>query len=271
MRLVFIMKYILCCFFPLILTSCSANIASIGILGIIAIFALMFILFAIMFFLIARRKKQGEKSLVKFNNDISIALSKLETSQQKINMLNTLVKRINEDEKYKKDTEWRDKVLVKVYMHLATIYYRTGDEIQTLNSCSKIVELDPTDGMAFYNRGSIYSNMGMYDKALQDLNKTIELLPEYASAYNNRGLVHEKMEHYTEALNDFDKAVELEDSAVVLFNRGNTYYEMGNYEQALSNYEQALDIVDETTQEDLKSELEISKKVIKGKLNEDNN
>ncbi|WP_236263991.1 tetratricopeptide repeat protein [Dysgonomonas sp. Marseille-P4677] len=238
----------------------------IGITGVIVLFAFMFILFAIMFYMIAKRKKQGEKSLVKFNNDVYIALNKLSTPQQKINMLNTLIERINNDEKYKKDTEWRDKVLVKTYMHLSIIYYQTGDEMQTLNTCSKIIELDPKDGMAYYNRGSIYSNMGLYDKALTDLNQTIELLPDYASAYNNRGLVHEKMEHYDKALADFGEAIKLEGSPIAYYNRGNTYYEIINYQEALNDYQTALEILDTNNDSDLKKELEISIKATKERI-----
>lgn len=181
-------------------------------------------------------------------------------------MLNVLIDRINDDEKYKKDTEWRDKVLVKTYMHLATICYQMGEEMQTLNTFTKIIDLDSTDGMAYYNRGSIYSNMRLYDKALQDLNRTIELLPDYGSAYNNRGLVHERMEHYEEALSDFNNAIELEGSPIAYYNRGNTHFEMENYSDALADYTTALSEVDHNSESDLISELEVSIKVTKDKV-----
>lgn len=194
-----------------------------------------------------------------------IALNKLETPQQKVNMLNNLIERINNDEKYKKDTEWRDKVLVKVYMQLATVYYQMGDEMQTLNVCNNIVDLDPKDGMAYYNRGSIYSNMGMYEKALQDLDKTVELLPEYASAYNNRGLVHEKMEHYDEALADFNEAIRIENSPIAYYNRANTYFEQGEYDNALEDYHTVLELIADSDAE-LRNEAEISIKATQERL-----
>jgi tetratricopeptide (TPR) repeat protein len=237
-----------------------------GIIGIIAMFALMLLLFALMFFLIIRRKKQGEKSLVKFNNDVYLALNKLSTPQQKVNMLNTLIERINNDEKYKKDTDWRDKVLVKIYMHQAVVYYQMGDEMQTLNVCTKIIELDPEDSMPYYNRGSIYSNMGMYEKALQDLNRTIELAPDYAGAYNNRGSVHEKMEHYQEALSDFDQAISIEDSPIAHYNRGNTYYELGEYNKSLNDYHIALEKLGDSDQSNLRKEVEASIKIVNDRL-----
>lgn len=260
------MKYISLLFLALLFTSCTSSVVNIGIIGIIAIFGLMLLLFALMFFLIARRKKQGEKSLVKFNNDVYLSLKKLNTPQQKVDMLNALIERINNDEKYKKDTEWRDKVLVKTYMHLAVVYYQMGDEMQTMNICTKIIELDPNDSMPYYNRGSIYSNMGLYEKALQDLNKTIELAPDYASAYNNRGLVHEKMEHYQEALADFDQAIELEGSPIAYYNRGNTYYELGKYVEALGDYNTVLAKLDDNGQTDLKKEVEASIEIVKKKM-----
>lgn len=259
-------KYALSVASVVLFSSCSSSFVGIGMVGVIALFVLMFILFALMFYLIARRKKQGEKSLVKFNNDVYLALNKLGTSQQKINMLNNLIERINTDEKYKKDPEWRDKVLLKTYLHLATVYYQEGDEIQTLNASSKIIELDPNDGMAYYNRGSIYSNMGLYEKALHDLNRTVELMPDYASAYNNRGLVHEKMEHYEEALSDFDKAIELESSPFAYYNRGNTHYEQSEYELALKDYESTLNVLDSQSESSFRQEVEVSIKAAKEKM-----
>ncbi|MDR1706409.1 tetratricopeptide repeat protein [Dysgonomonas sp.] len=260
------MKYIAILFLPLLFVSCnSTSVVNIGIIGFVAIFGTMFLLFALMFYLIARRKKQGEKSLVKFNNDIYFALNRLNTPLEKANMLNTLIERINNDEKYKKDTEWRDKVLLKAYTHLATVYYHMGDEMQTLNTCSEIINLDPKDGMAYYNRGSIYSNIGLYEKALQDLNKTIELMPGYASAYNNRGLVREKMEHYNEALADFTKAIKIEDSPIAYYNRGNTYYELKEYNKALENYNHILQNM-EDNESDLRKEVEQSIKIVKDKI-----
>lgn len=260
------MKYIVTLFLPLLFASCSsASFVNIGIIGFIAIFGTMFLLFALMFYLIARRKKQGEKSLVKFNNDIYFALNRLNTPQEKANMLNTLIERINNDNKYKKDTEWRDKVLLKAYTHLATVYYHMGDEMQTLNTCSEIINLDPKDGMAYYNRGSIYSNMGLYEKALQDLNKTIELMPDYASAYNNRGLVREKMEHYEEALDDFTKAIKIEESPIAYYNRGNTYFELKKYDKALENYKHILQNL-EDSESGFRKEVEQSIKIVEEKI-----
>ena len=259
------MKYIVTLFLPLVFISCSStSVVNIGIIGFIAIFGTMFLLFALMFYLIARRKKQGEKSLVKFNNDIYFALNRLNTPQEKANMLNALIERINSDNKYKKDTEWRNKVLLKAYTHLATVYYHMGDEMQTLNTCSEIINLDPKDGMAYYNRGSIYSNMGLYEKALQDLNKTIELMPDYASAYNNRGLVREKMEHYEEALDDFTKAIKIEESPIAYYNRGNTYFELKKYDKALENYNHIL-LNLEDSESGFRKEVEQSIKIVEEK------
>ncbi|MDR1884592.1 MAG: tetratricopeptide repeat protein [Prevotella sp.] len=253
---------------PFLLTSCNAGSSTtgFGIASIVAMFVLMFILFAVMFFLIAKRKKQGEKSLARFNSDVCTALNKLSSPQQKINMLNKLIERINNEEKYKKDTDWRNKVLVKTYIHLAIIHYRTGNEMETLNICTKITELDPEDGIAYYNRGSIYSSMGLYEKALQDFNRTIELKPDHAGAYNNRGLTHEKMEHYDEALADFGEAIKLEGSPIARYNRGNTHYELGNYQAALDDYQAALDNPGTDSDPVMKNDVETSIRVTKGKL-----
>lgn len=205
---------------------------------LIILFVVMLVMFGLTIFLIARKKAQADKSLVKYNRDLYQALAKFETPQQKIDMLKILIKRINEDEKYKKDENWRNKVLVNTYIPMAAQYYKLGDEAQTLGVCSDIITLDPDHAMAYYNRGSIYSDMGLYEQALKDLNKTIELTPSYASAYNNRGMVYYRLQEYDKAIDDYNQAISHEDSPISYYNRANAYLALNNNDQALADFRQ---------------------------------
>ena len=243
------LQYIPILLLSVLLSSCSSISQNIGWTGLIVLFAVLMGLFIFMFYLIQKRKKQGNKSLGQFSASISAMLEKYEHPQNKIETLNILISRINEDEKYKKDTIWRNQVLAKTYLHLATQYNALGDIKKTLETCSKILELTPDDAMTLYNRGSIYSNMGNEEKALQDLNKSIELVDNYASSYNNRGMILTKLKRYEDAALDFNRALELEKSAAIYYNRANMLKEQNKVSEALSDLQKGLELCSEGDEE----------------------
>lgn len=246
--------YLLILSIPLLLSSCTIS-GDWGMTALIVLFVFMLLMFGLTIYFIARKKAQADKSLAKYNNDLYKALSKFETPEQKIDMLRILIRRINEDDKYKKDENWKNKVLVNTYVPLAAQYYKLGDEAQTLGVCSDIIALDPDHAMAYYNRGSIYSDMGLYEQALTDLSKTIELTPAYTSAYNNRGLVYYRIEEFEKAIADYNQVIEQEDSAVSYYNRANAYYALGQVEPALSDFRLFLEL-DDSGDADLRNDVE---------------
>lgn len=214
-------------------------------------------LFVFMFYTIIKRKNQGNKSLAKFSLSIQEMLNKFEHPENRIGALNTLIKRIKEDKQYQKDTVWRDKVLAKTYLHLATEYHHLGDFRAVLDTCTKILKLTPDDAMTLYNRGSLYLNSGEYQKALDDLNKSVELVNNYGSSYNNRGTVFNKLGRYEEALADFDQALALEATAVIYYNKANTLKDLKQIDEALAAYAEAMELCNDEYEEDrmLKKEI----------------
>lgn len=235
--------------FLLSLTSCTNIAQNMGWVGLIILSIVLMALFLGMFFLIQRQKRKGEKSLAAFSANVSQMLEKHDEVESKIRVLQILIERIKEDEKYKKDVSWQNKVLAKTYLHLATQYNLLGDMQNTLNTCSLILELTPDDAMTLYNRGSLYSNLGENIKALEDLTRSIELVDNYASTYNNRGMVLAKLNRFEDAMADFDKALELEESAVIYYNRGNALKNQDKLSEALADYEKGLALCDEDDNE----------------------
>lgn len=227
-------------------TSCSTISGNIGFIGLVILSVILLTLFVLTFVFIIKRKSQVDKSLNNFNQRLQLMLNGLDTMDKKVEALNTVIKRINEDEQYKKDEEWKNKVLAKTYLHLATLYHHANDVDNTINICSKILELTPDDAMTLYNRGSMYSNIGQFDDALSDLDKSIELVDNYPSSYNNRGMVLAKLGRYTDAMVNFEKAIELEESPVIYLNRAITYRDMDKAEESLTDLKKALAICDES-------------------------
>jgi len=48
------------------------------------------------------------------------------------------------------------------------------------------------------------------DKAMEDYNKVIELNPSYGVAYSSRGDIYLQMEDFDNALKDYNKALEID-------------------------------------------------------------
>ena len=91
-------------------------------------------------------------------------------------------------------------------------------------AAAELIQLNPKDASAYYNRGIIYENLSKYQSALNDYVKAIELDPNYVSAYNTRGNVYSKLGLNRKALEDFNKAIQLDpNSASYYFNRVSLY------------------------------------------------
>ena len=186
-------------------------------------------------------KRKKDMRLSSFSADVKNMLDNMTTSEGKIGALKQLVKRIESEEKYNKNPEWRNSLLAKVYEHMAGVYYSIGDEKGVIEACTQIIKYNPSDGMSYYNRGSIYNNLEKYDKALKDFDDAILIMPNYASAYNNRGLVLDKLKRHDEAISDFDYAIGLEPSSITYYNRANSYFEQEKYKEAKQDYQKSLE------------------------------
>jgi tetratricopeptide (TPR) repeat protein len=53
---------------------------------------------------------------------------------------------------------------------------------EAIKDFDKVVELDPQDAKAHYNRGLIYFAKGEYRRALEDLKEAVRLDPGFADA-----------------------------------------------------------------------------------------
>ena len=81
-----------------------------------------------------------------------------------------------------------------------------NDEIAEL---TKLLETNPQDAAAYYNRGVAKKKSGNYQGAIADFNKAIEFNPQNSSAYNNRGYAKELLGDLSGGCADSKKAVSL--------------------------------------------------------------
>jgi tetratricopeptide (TPR) repeat protein len=65
---------------------------------------------------------------------------------------------------------------------------------------AKVLEINPRNAVAYYNRGNAYRSKGQYDQAIADYNKALEINPRYAEAYYNMASASDKAGRKKEAI-----------------------------------------------------------------------
>jgi len=102
------------------------------------------------------------------------------------------------------------------------------------------IDNEPSDSLAFYQRGWDRIDQKDYDGAIADLTETIKENPTDADAYSSRAIAYGHKKMVNEALADFSKAEALGgDRARIYTNRGSMYSEIGDTEKALAEYQSA--------------------------------
>jgi tetratricopeptide (TPR) repeat protein len=96
--------------------------------------------------------------------------------------------------------EWRNR---------AYLLALSGDQTGAVEAYSRVIELNPEDALAFYNRGTCYIRLRSYWQAIKDFNRAIELNPKLAEAYSNRGGAYYKLGEHRQAFADLKIAAGL--------------------------------------------------------------
>jgi protein O-GlcNAc transferase len=131
----------------------------------------------------------------------------------------------------------------QLYLQLGLVYFSLGKFIESVNSYSQCLELDPINTEALFYIANSLQNLSNFTEAITYYSKTIKLDNQYISAYINRGIAFNAIKKYECALNDFDAALKLNPNLPVIFcNKGVTYNELRNYEIAINNFNKAIDL-----------------------------
>ncbi|MGB3459606.1 MAG: tetratricopeptide repeat protein [Halobacteriota archaeon] len=155
-----------------------------------------------------------------------------------------------ESKNYEKAIEQYGKVLEKependnALFNRGRAYNEKGDYDKALEDYNLYLEkIDPNGAAAYNNRGNAYSGLKQYERAIEDYSKAIELNLKYADAYYNRGLAYRKLKQYERAIEDYNKAIDLNPKHALAYNnRGLAYGELKQYERAIEDYNKAIDL-----------------------------
>lgn len=116
-----------------------------------------------------------------------------------------------------------------------------GDYRAAIDAYAKVIELDPTFGDAYYNRGLAYINLGLYDRALADMDAAIRINPDDADVYLNKGMIYLTMEEPYLAQSNYEEAIRVDpQSANGHLGRGAARFDLGQYKGSIDDFNEAI-------------------------------
>lgn len=134
--------------------------------------------------------------------------------------------------------------LAIAYMRRAQAYAALGDAKNAIESCTKVIELDPTTPLGYSLRGSLYIQLKEFEKAIEDYTRVIALDPRKANGWTNRAIAKVTKGDLGTSLQDLRRAIEVEpNNPVAYYYRANLYFYQGNYAAAAADYRKHSELV----------------------------
>lgn len=119
--------------------------------------------------------------------------------------------------------------------------YATLPFFKELQQCVEILEMNPEDSTALFQKSVLFYKARRYEAALKLTSRILEVVPEDYRVWYNRGVILEEMGRLEEALEAYNKAIDLEPTFEIPWdNKGVVLARLGRLEEALENYEQIL-------------------------------
>ncbi|WP_237746752.1 tetratricopeptide repeat-containing S1 family peptidase [Planktothrix agardhii] len=121
-----------------------------------------------------------------------------------------------------------------------------GNDDVAISILSKVLELEPTNFLAYWHRGAAYDNSGNYQKAIEDHNLALKYKPNNNTGiaiYNNRGKSRLQLGDAQRAIEDFNQAISIDQKFVFAYQgRGYAYSQLGNSKKAIEDFTKAIEL-----------------------------
>jgi WD40 repeat protein/Tfp pilus assembly protein PilF len=113
-------------------------------------------------------------------------------------------------------------------------------DLSNVESQDSLIDNEPDEPMAYYQRGWERIDQKDYDGAIADLTEVIKETPKDADAYSARAIAYGHKKMVDQALADFSRAEALGgDRARIYTNRGSLFSNLGDSDKALEEYQAA--------------------------------
>jgi tetratricopeptide (TPR) repeat protein len=132
-----------------------------------------------------------------------------------------------------------------IYFLQANEHLDNGQASLAIDGYTHVIEMDPSNSVAYNNRGIAYRQVSDLEKAIADYTKAIQLSPNYREAYTNRGLAFLDSADYEAAIIDCNRAIELDPTFWYAYsNRGLALWALGNRKAAVEDYAHVKELVE---------------------------
>jgi serine/threonine protein kinase/Flp pilus assembly protein TadD len=138
-----------------------------------------------------------------------------------------------------------DKVSWKEAHYVKGAYaYHSGDYVQAVEECQRIIQRYPDEKEAFWTAGFIYINaLQQPEEGIRHFNKAIEIDPLYKIAYNQLAYAYDEIGNFEKSIWAINKYISLApDEANPYDSRGELYAYNGKLDQAIESYRKALEL-----------------------------
>lgn len=116
-----------------------------------------------------------------------------------------------------------------------------GKYEDAIRGFTEILRAQPSNGLAYYNRGNIRYFRREFELAVEDYTSALKYRPGFLAALMNRGVALSHLDRLDEALADLDQAADLAPYDPEIFsNRLILRVKRGNMEQALEDYDRII-------------------------------
>ena len=93
---------------------------------------------------------------------------------------------------------------VEEHLNMGIKLLGAGQLAEALNQFHAAIDLDATNYMSFYRRGTVLLAMGKFKQALADLSQVVQLKPDFTSARMQRANVLTKQGDFAAAISDYE-------------------------------------------------------------------
>lgn len=122
-------------------------------------------------------------------------------------------------------------------INLSSECYYNEDPTITIDSCTKLIQIEPRNSKAFFYRGIAKYWAERYNEAIVDLNNALYLEPNNTRAYSFRGSAKLRVEDNLGAIEDFSTLISLDPKDLHAYlDRGQAKYNLKDYGGAIRDF-----------------------------------
>ena len=123
------------------------------------------------------------------------------------------------------------------------VFFQQRKYDEAITEYSRVIEQQPNDAQAFYDRGFAFLQQGKHDTAIEDFNKVIATDSKNLYAYLQRAVCRDKKDDRAGAIEDLSIFIEkVPKLSGPYLHRGRLYTEAGDHERAIADFTTSIEI-----------------------------